>query len=279
MKPICFYHDDMDGRCAGAIVNLAVPDLELRAIQYGDAIELDDVRGRRVYMVDFCLQPFELMEELQGAADYLVWIDHHKSAIDTARVRGFYSGGVLSIKWAACELAWAEFNPRMPTPRAVRLLGRYDVWDHSDPATLPFQYGMRVGSASPSEAWWWEMLFKDEDLEGFLSSGHSILRYIEFHNAECAGDAFEVVLDELRCIAMNRMRENSKLFDTVYDPDRHDAMLTFGWRDGQWTFSLYSTREDVDVSEVAKRYGGGGHKGAAGFQRASLPFTLPRRPT
>ena len=36
-------------------------------------------------------------------------------------------------------------------------------------------------------------------------------------------------------------------------------------------FSLRSTEEGADVSEIAKMYGGGGHKHAAGF-KVSLPF-------
>ena len=42
--------------------------------------------------------------------------------------------------------------------------------------------------------------------------------------------------------------------------------------DGEkFTVSLYS--ESVDVSVIAKAHGGGGHKGAAGFICAELPFT------
>ena len=43
-------------------------------------------------------------------------------------------------------------------------------------------------------------------------------------------------------------------------------MLTFSWRKGQWTVSMYSDKPDIDVSVIAKNNGGGGHKGAAGFQ-------------
>ena len=39
----------------------------------------------------------------------------------------------------------------------------------------------------------------------------------------------------------------------------------------QFTISLYS--EVVDVSEIAKKYGGGGHKGASGFHCKQLPFS------
>lgn len=84
--------------------------------------------------------------------------------------------------------------------------------------------------------------------------------------------AYETEFEGLRCIAMNRMCCNSKAFDPIVDPVRHDAMLTWGWRGGKWTVSLYAAREDVDVSVIARRYGGGGHKGAAGFQcRGELP--------
>ena len=51
-------------------------------------------------------------------------------------------------------------------------------------------------------------------------------------------------------------------------------MLTFGWRKGQWAVSLYSSNADIDVSKIAKAKGGGGHKGAAGFQCKTLPFEL-----
>ncbi len=85
---------------------------------------------------------------------------------------------------------------------------------------------------------------------------------------------FDTTMDGLRCVAINRMLTNSQMFDSVWDPEKYDAMLTFGWRKGQWTVSLYSTKDDVDVSVIAKNRGGGGHKGAAGFQCSELPFYM-----
>ena len=51
-------------------------------------------------------------------------------------------------------------------------------------------------------------------------------------------------------------------------------MLTFGYAKKTWTVSLYTDRDDVDVSETASFYGGGGHRKAAGFQTSILPFKL-----
>jgi nanoRNase/pAp phosphatase (c-di-AMP/oligoRNAs hydrolase) len=46
------------------------------------------------------------------------------------------------------------------------------------------------------------------------------------------------------------------------------------WIDGEEiAFSLRSTPDGLDVSEIAKRFGGGGHQHAAGFR---LPWTAYR---
>jgi hypothetical protein len=53
----------------------------------------------------------------------------------------------------------------------------------------------------------------------------------------------------------------------------YDLMIPFVRRpDKLWDVSLYSTKPDVDCGAIAKSFGGGGHLGAAGFQRKELPF-------
>lgn len=39
-----------------------------------------------------------------------------------------------------------------------------------------------------------------------------------------------------------------------------------------WTFSMYTTREDIDLADLAKSMGGGGHKKAAGFVVSQSEF-------
>lgn len=40
----------------------------------------------------------------------------------------------------------------------------------------------------------------------------------------------------------------------------------------RWNLSFYSAKKEVDVSKIAARFGGGGHKGAAGASAlAELP--------
>lgn len=276
----CFYHSaDLDGRCSGAIVKMFMPDCELIGINYGQAFPWDTITpDENVYMVDFCLQPFEDMERLDEMCN-LVWVDHHKTSIEEAHRRGFLAGGAQYLQdgTAGCELTWKSLGCGT-IPRAVYLLGRYDVWDWPNvPLALEFQYGMRQYEADPADTLFWERLFRDDAVVGnVIAQGRTLLthetRQNEMYVRSCG---FETSLDGLRCIAVNKGLTNSLLFKSVYDPEKHDAMLSFVWRKGSWKISIYADKPEVDASAICKARGGGGHKGAAGFQCATLPFDLP----
>lgn len=283
----CFYHSsDLDGHCSGAIVKYAYPECEMYPINYEDDFPWEKIAPMEtVYIVDFSLQPFEDMEMLNDVAN-LIWIDHHKTAIEEAIFRDI-SGpikGYRSMDYAACELTWMYLFPDDDMPEAVGLLGRYDVWDHEDSEVYPFQMGMRLEYTDPSNLaarFSWDRLFEHDGavISEIIERGNAIVDYQNQTNAKLAKScAFEVELDGLKFIAANMQGVNSKFFDAVWDDDRHDAMLLFGWKQDKWTVSMFTTPEKIsqgiDVGEVAKARGGGGHAGAAGFQCQELPFNL-----
>ncbi len=128
MKNICLYHAaDLDGHCSGAIVRLTHEDTICIGVNYEDKVPweyIDD--NTRVYIVDFSF-PMEDMIAIQKRAGRLIWIDHHKTAIEAANVCGFATQGLVDIGKAGCELTWAFVRGMQPKPRTVHLLGRYDV--------------------------------------------------------------------------------------------------------------------------------------------------------
>lgn len=277
----CFYHSaDLDGRCSGAIVKRAYPDCEMIGIDYGQPFPWNSIqRDEPLIMVDFSLQPWSEMVRLDRTLRDVTWIDHHKSAIadHTAMDYPLFGHFVLDSDFAACELCWQTFFHNTAMPEAVHLLGRYDIWKHEDvTGALEFQYGMRAFADTSPESPIWSELFAGHWTDKIINDGITLLQYERNQNeAFCRAYAFECELDGLKCIAANRGMSNSLLFESVYDPAKHHAMLMFAWKGNSWTISLYSTREDVDCSIVCKARGGGGHKGAAGFQCMELPF-LPK---
>ena len=283
----CFYHSDFDGHCSGAIVKMAYPDCEMLGIDYGDDFPWTEIKqGELVFMVDFSLQPFAPDMNRLDNVSQLIWIDHHKTAILEAKKQFWkIDPRKLKVGIGACQLVWeylrndGEFkllNKSKIIPTFIKLLAEYDVWNHSDPRTLGFQYGMRQQEdTSPDNQDFWGSLFDTEEVQRIVEVGGVILDYqIKDNQKYAQACAFETELDGLKCIAVNKMLTNNQVFDSVWDNQKYDAMLSFGWRKGQWTISLYSDKDDVDVGIIAKERGGGGHKGAAGFQAKELPFKL-----
>ena len=70
----------------------------------------------------------------------------------------------------------------------------------------------------------------------------------------------------LTALCMNTPVSSSEVFESIYDPNKHDIMVCYSREaSGCWKYSLRSTQDYVDCSAIARFYGGGGHKGAAGF--------------
>jgi uncharacterized protein len=273
----CFYHAaDFDGRCSAAIVKYFNPDCELIGINYGDEFPWYEIKfNETVYMLDFSLQPFIDMIKLRDRCN-LIWIDHHISAIKDMENSKLKFDGIQKDGIGACNLTWNYFSENK-VPLSVKLLAEYDVWIHDDERTLPFQYGLKTEETIPNNLRLWKRLFEDENFVGnIIYKGEYILKYVENeNNIYCKSCSFETELEGYKCIAINKMITNSKMFDGYYDNKIHDIMLTFGFRNGSYTVSLYTDKESIDVSIIAKKYNGGGHKQAAGFQCLELPFKFP----
>lgn len=281
----CFYHSaDLDGHCSGAFVKCIYPEVELIPINYGDVYDLDQIEdGETIFVVDFSFQPFEIMEQIADKAN-LIWLDHHKTAMKNAEDRNFTPLGIRDMRLSGCELTWMYLAPEKKVagksipekmPKAIQYLGRYDVWDHTNKNTLPFQYGCRMENTDPNnQEFWTNLFFTDDEHERIIKNGKIILEYQRQQDEMyIKSRGFEVELEGLKMIACNVGLRNSQLFDSAYDADKHDAMMIFCMLPNRkWTVSMYTSKEGIDVSDVAKKYGGGGHKGAAGFQCDKLPF-------
>jgi len=297
----CFYHADMDGVMSAAIVvkALSPEPVECHEINHGRPFPWELLGlASRVFMVDFGLQPFDDMVCLADTCDALgvefVWIDHHATAISNYEaspvdgIMGIQRSGTKATddgepltpaeSEAGCELAWKFFYPDEPMPPIVSLIGRWDVWDHADKMVRPVIYGMEsFEDTSPAgttiqDALGWS---SDDIKKNVLPRGKHVLGYlIKGYETALESRSFEVEMDGLDCIAMNTGEQGSIQFESVIG--LYDAALAFKWVPATgWSVGLYALRDGVDVGSVCKARGGGGHRGAGGFQTPELPFPLP----
>lgn len=284
---ICFYHNaDLDGQCSGALIKIAYPDCKMIGINYGDEFPWSELKNKhdKIFMVDFSLQPFNKMVDLQTLSNNkLIWIDHHKSAIEEHKKwndeHTYLSiNGIREIGKGACEIVYKYLNSNKYDvneyiPTFVKLLSNYDVWNHDDYRVMPFQYGMRLYNTNPENIEFWNSLYNNEiKIDEIIYKGEIILDYQKMEDKKFISScSFEVVFYGYKFICANKGLSNSRLFDSI-DSEKYDGFMTFIWRKGQWTISMYSDK--IDVSKIAKENGGGGHKGAAGFQTNNIDQIL-----
>ena len=275
----CYYHKvDLDGKCSAAIVKRKYPNCELIGVNYPDRPDFDILKeGETVFVVDFSFSPEDMYKLLGVTSDNLIWIDHHKSAIEKIEYTTLPDNntslscvirGEREIGRAGCELTWEYLFSKEPMPDAVKLLGRYDVWDHKNSEVLPFQYGMRMEEWEPTSQKWRCLFENPNAYMDYIQDGDTILAYENQQNtAYSKSMAFPVEFEGHKTWAINKALSNAKIFETIKDADKRPLWLLFNCRDGLWKYSLYSApNSGIDVSQIAVKYGGGGHAGAAGFQ-------------
>lgn len=283
---ICIYHSrDLDGWCSGAILKKKYPEATFVGYDYGEAFPWDLFeKGEKVVMADVSL-PMEDMEKLAAIAGphNFVWIDHHISAIKAYNDFHFSTPftAFLDPKISACERTWMVCFPEEFRPLAVKLLGKYDTfrkndkhaWDNS---IMPFQYGMRVkcNSLETFPMAMLDTLSVDYSnlIDDTIFLGIGILKYQDMQNESMMKASFVKTIGPYTALCCNvgLANFNSNTFKSVFDPLKHDIMVAFCLKHPNYfQVSFYSENPGIDVSEIAKRFGGGGHKGAAGCQ---VPF-------
>lgn len=280
MSNICFYHiKDLDGRCAGAIVKRAFPDCRMIGIDYQEEFPWEQIGIRdTVYMVDVSLEPFSEMLRLNDICHNLIWIDHHKTQKDehdksSCRIANY----IYSDKYSACELAWQYFNIYEDIPYAVRLLGRYDVWDHNSfPNVRKFQAGL-LGKDTSIDSQIWEDIFNSEDsfISEIIELGEAIMYYQDKRNKWFMRYAFRVQFEGVNFLCLNNAQTGSLQFESMFCPEIDDATLVFYLTpEKNWSIHMYTEKPDINLGDICKKYGGGGHRTCGGFKTDKIDFLL-----
>jgi oligoribonuclease NrnB/cAMP/cGMP phosphodiesterase (DHH superfamily) len=276
---VCLYHNDTDGRCSAAIVRRALgTGVLLRAMDYAfRGVPWDDLEAAdKVVMVDFAL-PLEDMQRIRRKAEF-IWIDHHKSAIEELEAMADLPG-LRSIDEAACALTWQVFFPEQALPQAVKYIADRDTWRMAYEDTAPFGEGLFQEDTRPANDDLWQALLDgDEALISRLIEHGGILHRARVRSTwrRASREGFEVMFEGHRTLVIND-RGSGEL--GVYARQR-GYEIVYCYIDRQHAGKLI-TRVTlfsgvVDVSEIARKFGGGGHAGAAGFsfERSGGPFPL-----
>lgn len=273
IKILCIYHAHCtDGFGAAWAVQRALgPQVEFLAANYGE--EPPDAAGRHVAIVDFSY-PRDKLEALAQRAASVMVLDHHKTAAE--QLSGLpappawsapdftgWSGLVaeFDMNRSGAGMAWDYFHNNDARPRLIAHIEDRDLWRFRIDGTREYHAAL---SSYPMDMETWNRLYDDHvDL---ITEGAGILRkhdkdvdaLVAMTRRRMRIGGYEVPCANVPPVfasdAGNRMAQGEP-FAAVY-VDTQSGRL----------FSLRSTDAGLDVSAIAKSYGGGGHRNAAGFK-------------
>jgi uncharacterized protein len=232
---------------------------EYKAAQYRQPPP--DVRDKNVVVLDFAYDN-ETTKRLASEAKSFLVIDHHKSAmidlhdVTCTRFDMNHSGAMLS---------WKFFHPGKEPPRMIKHIEDRDLWKWELPYSREFSAAFDMVPFTFEE---FDKFLDDSTVDEAQQRGAYILAYSKTVVSKVAKGATSRRIDGRHVLVVNSSHWMSEIGSAL--STRCDYALVWYWDHSsqQVRGSLRAHHEDSDVSEVAKKWGGGGHRKAAGF---SLP--------
>lgn len=303
-KILCLYHANCaDGWAASWVVGKAYgfDNVEFIEAKYGRVPP--DLTGRHVVIVDFSYKPEVLLPAISKAAG-VTMIDHHISAMrDWGSVDLPSNLSVhFNIDHSGASLVWELYFPNESPPMIIKHVRDYDLWkfeipntkdlitsiwaskefkrrDHSLLTRLesdPDLYNRMVQDGA--------LILKTQNdlIESMIETGNhrfckvaGPVRVPVMHVSSTLANDSGVQLNRVAAKDLssrihfgskNRMPKGAGSFSATY---------TENWEGLYRKFSLRSHDAydyAMDVTKVAGRFGGGGHKASSGFH---VPIQVP----
>ncbi|MDP3636191.1 MAG: DHHA1 domain-containing protein, partial [Azonexus sp.] len=209
---------------------------------------------------------------------------------------------IFNLEKSGARLAWEYFRPEQPTPLALQHIEDQDLWRFALPGSRAFCRALRL--LTFDFIVWNELVAQTASIDApryreMLEHGAAIESYFKKETeafaesslrmpADLRGDPIDalqaqrhgqkIIIDgELAWQAVRGIAVNANaLFASELGHLLAEQSNTFGliWQlsgDGEIKASLRS-KGDFDVAAIAARYGGGGHRNAAGFRMTPAQF-------
>lgn len=298
-QTVIFYHADcLDGFMAAFTLWLDFRDeAEYYPVQYGQPPP--NVTGKVVYLLDFSYPKAQLMQMISQAKSFII-IDHHDTAIKD--LEGIPKmNKIFDQKECAATLVWKyqHSNTGGPMPLVYRYIRARDLWTddmpHRDEFAAAFSLVIRNQSDGEYNFKLAEKYLDDKEIPGLLEVGHILIAFQKISINKCLDHAdFCPIRIPNRNYDPNHPSDESptKLVIVAYintpiliSDIADDCLKEYPFVDfcvcyyidsirQETQFCLRSSNDREDVSLIAKDFGGGGLRNAAGFRSKDVKCRL-----
>ena len=263
---LCVYHDDADGFASALALWMKFEDrCEYVPIQYRDKPPV--VKGRNVFILDFSFSR-EILEKMKREAESLLVIDHHKTA--AAELEGL-DYCIFDMEKSGAVLAFEHFHAKKKLPDLFKYIQDRDLWEWKLPYSREFSAALNIQSKTFER---WNELCDDSDVSRTLrEQGKAILAYQEMCVDSAISNGVKII--SLHGLNIPMINCTHLISETVGKlAEKYPFAIGYFDLPDRRVFNLRSRKRGVDVSEIAKTFGGGGHAAAAGFHIKHGSFSL-----
>lgn len=287
-QPLCIYH----GKCAdGFTAAWAVHKFLGDDVEFYPGVHQNpppDVTGRDVVMVDFSYKR-AVLDEMAARANTIVILDHHKTALEDLKglqppLDGAWNPSAMTqwqrecnsptathalfdLERSGAQITWDYFFPTKQRPNLIDYVGDRDLWRFKLPMSREVNAYVFAHDYTFKNWDWLDTLMRDTmgvqqagDMGGAIEKKHhkDIAELVEVTRRRMVIGGREVPVANipytLTSDAGHLMAQGEPFAACYWDTPEGRV------------FSLRSADDGMDVSEVAKSYGGGGHPKASGFR-------------
>ena len=224
------------------------------------------LNDKELYLVDFAY-PVEIMKDLLSRNKRVTAIDHHISTQESVKLTRDY---LYSVDRSGSVLSWIYFYPKDPVPKMLGYIEDRDLYKFKLPDsrsvcafidTLSYDFNIWDDLATNLE--------DDMKRNDFIEKGKIIVDYeAEIVKKIIEENARLVQFEGYETFVVNAPHNFAD--DIAHSLYIKKPPIAIIWREDKERVTV-SLRSDgsVDVSKIAAKFNGGGHKTSAGFVLAS----------
>ncbi len=220
-----------------------------------------DLKGKDVYMVDFSYKK-PIIDEILKVAKSLTIIDHHVSAKSVVKS---LKNHLYAVNHSGATLSWQYFHPGKKTPKLLLYVEDVDLWNFKLKETRNVICSLELYDFDFKI---WSKLAKDienpKTAKKYIEEGKAILSYKKVLIKQLVEKGDEAVIAGKKALAINSPVLRSELGNAIVKAG-YSLGIVYAARGGVRRVSLRSKKGGVDVAKIAEKFGGGGHRSAAGF--------------
>lgn len=225
---------------------------------------------KNVYIVDFSYKK-EILLQMSKQVDKIILLDHHETAIKD--LENFIPPKnieiILDINKAGCQIVWDYFSKQKERPWFIDYIADRDLWK------FKLENSKEINAAIAEEGYLRSiqklnelLLKKANDL---VEIGKQFCKFRDSIIGNLCSKSVKTKFKGYNCYAVNSNIFISELGDYL-NKSKYDCDIAIIYRynlkDKLWEYSFRSNK--VNLSELLKPLGGGGHSQAGGLSSEKL---------